>query len=233
MGQPRTAQQFLIALLCLIATSVSGAISLIGGGASVGTNCLIESTTANDVILVFAYSSTTTIPSLASGYTDIANAAGTQQAYRVAWKFSSGGETSSGTWANANWVTALIYRGTNTTSPIGATSTGTAGNSATLTYTGITCQDSSGNSWIAAFGGAKSATAGMNSGTTNLTLRENGGATGQVNALDSNGGVTSLSNQTLTVTGSGRWFTATVEIKAPAVPLSAARKASFFPFIRP
>lgn len=173
-----------------------------------------------DLIVVFAYANTVTnIPSLPAGYTSITTLNPTGNAMRIGCKLSDGTETTSGTWTNATQISVIVFRGAELGTG-GSFNTGNA-SSATLSYnalTGVTAfkiQD--GSSWAAGFGGAKAATAGMNGNITGMT---NETSAVKVNALDTEGGVTTFAVATLGVTGSGQWITVTIEIlsaKSPAV----------------
>jgi hypothetical protein len=189
----------------------------------------LTSTAANDTIVVWSYfAGTATIPSLVAGYTNIVATAGTQQAARLAYKVSAGGETTIGTWTNATQVVALVYSGAN---GFGATPTIAAANSASISMPAVTLQNTNGESIILGFAGAASATAGMNStptgGTVALTNR-----TSQVKAagLDSTGTAANYTAQTLTVTTSGRVQSVTIELKPIIVGPTAQQKAAFFMF---
>jgi hypothetical protein len=89
-------------------------------------------------------------------------------------------------------------------------------------------QVTDGTSWIAGFGGARTATAGMDGSTTLLTNRT---SQTTVNGLDSGTGLTSYAGETLNFTTSSRWFGITVEILAAAG--AAAPKTNFFIFLKP
>lgn len=188
----------------------------------------LTSTAANDCILVFAYNNaSTTIPSLPANYTSLSTNSATGNACRIGYRVSPGAETNCGTWTNATNVACMVYTGCNLVTPFLNTTTG-AGNGATLTYTGFTMSDTSGRDVIAGFGGAKAATAGMGGiltgGPPTLAVRTNQTI---INGVDSAGGVTSFTSNTLSVTGSGRWLTMTVEISNALAPASVTGGLSF------
>lgn len=195
-----------------------GTVSFRTAHSANSSSVAITTPAAGDLILVASYNAgSTTIPSLDANYTNITTLApgGSANAARLAFRISNGTETTSGTWTNATRVAVLIYRGTNGLS-IGTAGSPGSGNSASLSYPTLTPSVADGSSWVAGFGCAKSATAGMNGTTTNLTQNRTSQTT--INGLDTNAGVSSFSAQTLNVTGSGRWITFTVEIVA--TPLS-------------
>lgn len=172
----------------------------------------ITTPAVNDIILCFAFNNaTTTIPTLPAGYTSISTSTTTGAAERIGYKLSAGSETNSGVWTNGTNIACNIYRGIDTTTPIG-NHTPTAGNSAILTYGAITYAVSDGSSLGTGFGGAKSATAGMNGTTAALTTNRTNQTT--INGLDTTSGGTALASSTLTVTTSGRWLTETVELRS-------------------
>jgi hypothetical protein len=174
----------------------------------------LTSTNVNDLIIVFAYNGgSTTIPSLVSGYTSIDTQSSVSNACRIAYKLSPGGETSTGTWTNATDMHAHVYSGHDINNPP-SLAAATLGNSAVLSFAGATVHSK--NDWVAGFAGAISSASGMNADTTGGTvlihtttsaLRKQGFDTNAVA-----GGNTTAS--TLTVTGTGRWITEVVIIKA-------------------
>jgi len=184
-------------------------------GASANTTSVsISSTSQGDLILVFAFNGTNnTIPTLPSGFTSLATATTANTAARLGYKKSTGGDTSSGTWTSATQVACIVFRSSTGYAMAGAVATAT-GTGTTLTYPGMTPANSAGNfrnsgSWVAGFGGGASMTAGMDGSTANLT---NETSQTKVNGLDSEAVKTSFADETLSVTTSGQWITATVEI---------------------
>jgi len=188
------------------------------------SSATLSSTTANDLIVVFAYNNaSTTAPTLVSGYTslDTQGPGGSANGCRLAYKLSGGGETTTGTWTTATNVVAHVYRGQITSGAGGANGIGflaaATGNSAIFSWTGTTLGVTDGSSWVAGFGGAKSATAGVNGNSTGGTVLTNATAQTIITGKDTNAGVASFSTTTLTFTTSSRWITEAVEIKnAPA-----------------
>jgi hypothetical protein len=221
--------RILVALCLFLASTAGGAITRTQAVSANADNATFSSTSANDLILVFAYANNATvIPSLPAGYTSLNTGSGNLQGFRQGYKLSSGGDTNSGTWTSATNVVVLIYSGVDTTTPIGAENF-VVGNSATVGYPLLTLQVTDGTSWVAGQGGAKAATAGMNGNTADLTNRT---SVTVANGLDTGAGVSSFpNNQSLTVTGSGRWTGASAELRAAAG--AAAPKTNFFIFLKP
>lgn len=207
---------FFAALFFLISVSLFGAISRTQAVSADSNTVTITSTSANDVIIVFAYNgSSATIPTLDGAFTNLDSQTGTSQGFRSGYKVSAGGDTSCGTWTNATQVICHVYAGTSTSAPF-VNSTKTAGNSATLTYTGFTMSVTNNTAWIVGFGGARSATAGMNGNTTGGTVLTNRTSKTTANGLDTGATTSTFSSTTLTVTTSGRWLTETIEIDPAA-----------------
>ena len=186
-------------------------------------NGSLSSCTAGDLIVVYAYRGTdaTLTATLPTGFTNIQNAVGTLQTFRIGYKVAAGGETSTGTWTNATQVLCHVFRGARGF-PAGFGKANNSGSSATITYSAFTLGVTNGTSWIAAFAGARSATAGMNGTPTNLTNRAN---VVTANVLDTGAGKTSWSSTTLSVTGNGRWFSYTLEIQE--MPIMTADQGSY------
>src|SRR4030095_7937992 len=91
---------------------------------------------------------------------------GTGRAARLGYKISSGGDTSSGTWTNANNVVCMVYSGVNTTTPFGTIPALRQGAGATLTYSAATLTVTDGTSvWIGA-AGMRGATPGVGGAAT-------------------------------------------------------------------
>jgi hypothetical protein len=180
-----------------------------------GAATTITSTTNGDLILVCAYSSTTTIPTVPGGYNTITATAGTQQAIAIGYKISTGGETTIGTWTNASWNDVGVYSGV---SAIGTVSALQSGSSTSATIAAVTLQVATGTSWVVALIGAKS-----NSGTWPTpvgTLSRWPDATNINNTVvgyDTNAGVSTFAGTSATVSPTSRWFSMTIELLATVV----------------
>jgi hypothetical protein len=219
MGQRRPTKQFLIELLIIALLIIFAALNCDAAitrtqqvTAAANSATLTTATSNGDLILVFAYSTTSTAPTLVSGYTQIDSLTSGSESYTVAYKVSTGGETTTGTWTNAVGVSCMVYTGAQIP---GTGESETTGSSTVLTYPAVTMQVTDGTSWIIGFGGVKTATSGMNSSTTNLTNRTN---STKLNGLDSGGGKTSFAAETITVTPTGPWLGFTMELRLSTAP---------------
>ena len=175
------------------------------------TSVAITSTLANDLIVTFAYrSSSATPPTLATGFTQIDTVAQSTTSFISGYKVSAGGDTTSGTWTSATHVACIVLRGAQKGTPIGANGHSN-GSSVSLSYPALTLQVQNGTSWVVGFG-AKPADAAMAKSAAPLHVKTYiPVASPLVNAQDTEGPVSSFSAVTLTVT-SGNWIGETIEI---------------------
>jgi hypothetical protein len=208
-------KRLIFILLLALSTIGYGAIARTQAVSANATSVTITAATAGDFIVVFAYNSaSSTIPTLPAGFTNITSISSTDAA-RIYYKIATGGETSSGVATSATPSVCEVYRGAGS---FGTTPTINAGSGLTLTYPAVTLLNASGSSWVIAFGGSRLASAGMN-GTPTGTAPNLGNRTNQtlVNGLETGAGVTSVTAQTVIVTGSGLGKAVTIELQAPAV----------------
>ncbi len=216
--------KLIIAILC--ACSVHGAIARIGSCAA-GTiatpvnNCTLSAASTGNPNIFFAYrSASTTAPALPSGYTNIGTfptaSGGVTGVARMYCKLAtSSGDTGSGTATNATGVLGLSYSGVNAPSNLSASCAGMAvaqGNfqnaktSTTVTFGTLTILNS--NDWVGAFLGTSVTGCTPASGLSSVA------STVTVNALDTNGPVSSFSAETCTIS-SGTWISVTFALLAP------------------
>ena len=198
------------------------AISYISSASAQASTATLGTNIAGDIIVVFAHrDGSTTAPSLATGYTNIANPAGANtNSHRIGYKISTGSEANCGTWTNATSVSAVVLRGQHS-SPIGANASGSA-SSSTIAYNTITLQVTDGTSWVVGGAGHRTAT-NLNQAPSGMTLRS---STNDVNICDTNGGVSSWSTNSITVNASSGWRSHTVEIKAAPTSTSVSLERS-------
>jgi hypothetical protein len=221
-----TASKMKWLVLVLFCVPSWAAIANVGSCAAgtVGTpvnNCTLSATGAGDLNVFWAYrSGSTTAPALPAGMTNIgtfgSGAGGTTGVGRLYCKLaSSGSDTGSGTATNATGVAGLSYSGINAPSNLSAACAGmgvaqgntqTAKTSTTVTYPLLTLLQSN---WVAAFMGGSAATCTPASGLASRS------STTAVNALDTNGAVSSFSAETCTVS-SETWISVDFVLLVPA-----------------
>lgn len=216
----------LVALFLVLLTLVSSEASIsrsqvVSADAATAT---ISGTTNADLILVFAFNgSTTTAPSLPSGFSNLGTSTGSGTAARTGYKVSTGGDTDCGTWTGATNIVCHVYAGTGGSPPVLNLTPATA-NTTTLSYTGFTMTHADGTGWIVGMGAAAGATAGMNGSTTHLVNRT---STSKINGLDYSG-PTSWSTETLSFTGTNGWRTVTSELVAATPTPTPSSQGNFF-----
>src|SRR6266704_3368744 len=128
------------------------ALTFVNDAYSATATVTLPSFVAGDIAIVFAYrNSSTTVPSAASGWTDIATgAAANTNSRRIAYRVLIAGDTSV-TFANATATACVVLRGQSATA-IGASGTGGT-NTTTLTTPLVSMQVTDGTSWVVAFAG--------------------------------------------------------------------------------
>lgn len=173
---------------------------------------------ASDIILIFAFRGVLTAPSLPAGYTNIFSQSANTISFRLGYKIAVGGDTS-GTWTNADFIQALVYRGA---SGVGGAGSGTNAAAGTTTIPGIgTFTVTNGTSWAVSFGGSLQIVS--MSTPASSTLRSTQTATIDMGiGIDSNTGVSSwgqkLSTNGLSAAGGG----GSVELIATAAAATTA-----------
>ncbi len=163
-----------------------------------------------DLLVIFAFSTSSTIPTLPTGWAGSTSLAGTACAFRVGYRFAQGSDTS-GTWTNAAQLIVQVYRGVTRIGTNTATKNGT---SSTASFSAIALNAADGSSWNLGFIGSKQVTSTAT--PSNLTNRDslNNGSTSSVLGYDSNAGVTSWNPGTSALGASAEWLTSSIEMVA-------------------
>lgn len=194
------------------------AISFVGVAA--GTNsATLPSFQAGDVAVVFAFrDGNVTNPTIPTGWTNITNTSdGTSCSVSVGWRRLLATDTTTGTWTNASRVVVGVYRGCEPfITPVGG-GANAAGTTNSVSYNTFTMTRGNGTSWVLGMVGHRSVDTTIDSASiTGLTARGGGvDATAEAHLWDSNGGVSSWSTQTQTITGTASgWVTRMVELLA-------------------
>lgn len=183
---------------------------------------------AGDLIVVFAYrDGVTTPPTTPAGFTASTGNFTNSNASRVGYKVAASNAETVGTWTNATSVIAVVYRGQDTVTPIGAVLSRT-GQSTVAGYDALTLQVGDGSSWVAAFAGHRNIDTALETPPAGMLFVAGVvDATDEAAAFDTNGGVSSWTSKTVNVGGSSSgWATSTIEIRvAPNVAGAAALSA--------
>jgi hypothetical protein len=157
-------------------TDMAGsALTLQGSGANAGTTVTIPTHTTGDLILIIAYRTAVTAPSLPGGYTDACNASGNSTSMRVGYKEAASGSETSGTWTNATHLIVHVYRGWDNAVAPACTTLGNSG-STTLRYPALTLTATDGLSWVIRAAGASAATATSDPGGSATLIQSVGSA---------------------------------------------------------
>ena len=193
------------------------------GGACDGTTSCTPSSSANfQLDLSFAVNTSTTVPSLGSGWTSITSNTGTSSAMRVQCRVDySATATASGTFSSAANVGLSGYTGTGARAvqdcgtngvAIGATAS-TSGSSTTPSCPALTLTNNEGTSWVVCGIFNAGGTADMCT-PTNMT-GVGAATTGDVGVFDTNGTVSSWNGATCTNAASENWIGVSVEVLVP------------------
>lgn len=173
-----------------------------------------------DLILVFAYRSaatgTITVP---DGFTTFATRQDNSVTSLVAYKFAASSSETSGTWTNASRLCCHIYRGADTTTPLGNyASNGNSLNGNVITYSEIAVA-STGSSWVAASAGIRTGNSSLETVPTGMRLMANTAGESEAASFDTNGPVESFAPKTISVGGTDSyWHSWVVEVRAGIEP---------------
>ena len=155
----------------------------------------------------------TTVPSLPAGWNDVGTRSGNLTAMRTAWAWYTEGMDETPTFTNATGVLIVALRGADLNDPIGAYNNNNA-SSATITFPALTPFDvTNGTSWFTAavVGNRPDVVIPAPSGTT---LRQQNGTRPGYLLVDTNGGVTTWAQHTVSVSRAAGYTLCQTEIKA-------------------
>ena len=187
------------------------AITYVGVGSSTAATVTIPAHAVGDLMVVVAFrTSSTTAPGIPGGWTSThSTGSGGVPSVTVGWKIATATNDASGTWTNANFMIALVYRGA--TGLGGAGSTRAA--SSSYSCPAITMSNATGSSWVirAAYNTSDS----IGTAPAGHTLR---GYNTRLQVFDTNGGVTSAGSATLLQTSGSAARGVTLEILAADNP---------------
>jgi len=191
--------------------------TLVGTNTASATTVTIPAHQANDIIIIEAVRGATTFATLPAGYTNIltkASTSGSPVSMRIGWKVATSTSDTSGTWTNASELVCHVYRpGAGKRLTIGASASNTSANS-TVDYPALTLMDTSGASWVAGFVACANTSEGIATAPTGMTNESTvAGATYAAAGHDTEGPVSSWSDQTVNATGTAaKTVSATIEI---------------------
>lgn len=148
-----------------------------------------------DIIIIFAYRTAITAPTLPAGWTTVTTVSGNSNSLRVGWKAANGTSDTSGTWTNASILQCSVYRGTG---GIGVVASNTKAAATTANIGALTLGVTDGSSWVVAGAGSVQTVAqGVPlAGATTQRGTSQASASGNAGIFDTNGGVSSFSATT-------------------------------------
>ena len=159
------------------------------GQADNATTISIPTHQVGDLICIATFRVNATAPSLASGYTNLANWTGSTRSARIGYKIATTNSETSGTWTNAKRIAVVVYR--NAAAP---TLVATAATNSYPALSGFST-----DAWLWRMGGGSDTALSNPSG---FTARQEGGSfsQGRLEVFDTNGpyGATSISAETFT-----------------------------------
>lgn len=184
-----------------------------------GNTATIPSHQVGDLIVIIAArSGSNTPPTIDPSFTTLdASLGGSGSAAgAIGYKIAASNSEVSGTWANANAMTAAVYRNVDATTPIPVRSKN-ANWAGAINYPALTLTVTDSSSRVVAYGFHRSATASFASapGATSTRLTYTNGSTIGVGLYDTNVGVASWSSTNQSVSGtSNAYFSVVFELKA-------------------
>jgi hypothetical protein len=174
------------------------AISVIGTPASAAsTTVTVPAHAIGDYIVIVAFRSATTAPTLPAGFINIPTAgtgSGNSCSYRVGYKVATATNDTSGTWTNASGLLCTVYRGV---TAVGSGVSATKAAATTATIGTFTLVNANSASWVVAYAGhAATSTQGTPlAGATTSRVTQTSG-TFNAGMFDTNAGVNSFAATT-------------------------------------
>lgn len=171
------------------------AISFIGQAGAAATTVTVPAHAIGDYIVIAAYRTAITAPTLPAGFKTIVTATGNANSVRIGYKVATSTSDTSGTWTNATVLNCAVYRGVTGVGRTGVAGTGAAGTTTAIPT--FTLDNKNGKSWVVAFAGSKQATSQGTPLAGATTLRGTQiGTTSDTMLADTNAGVSTFSATT-------------------------------------
>src|SRR5690606_2972826 len=175
------------------------------GGATGTTSVSMPSHQAGDLIVAFVFrDGSTTAPTVPSGWIEVATGAANTCWGGLYFKIANSAGETSGTWTSASRISVACYRPGGTRGlGIGAVATGGAA-STTVSYPALTMAIGDGSSWVGGAAGHRSTNTSLEDappGMTNVAAASGVDGTAETAFHDTDGPVSSWSNQNVSVGG--------------------------------
>lgn len=188
------------------------AISIVSTATGTNTISSMPSHANGDLLIMFSYrDGSTTAPSLASGWTNIADSGANSCSARIAYRWATSDSMTSGTWTNASSVILVVVRGAEA---VGDSAAG-GGTGTTMSFTALSSMvETDGTSWVLGFVGHRATDTTITNAPSGMMNQASvSDATDQAAMHTTNGGVSSWSTTTVSIGGtSSGWRTYTLEI---------------------
>lgn len=200
-------------------------VSFVGAQGAAAATVTIPAHQVGDLILIFAYrDGSNTVPTAPTAggtvptWTQIGSSGANTNSSRLHYATATATNTTSGTWTSATELICLVYRGAS----IGASAGGSGSATTSIAYPALTLQRTDNSSWVVGVAGHRTAT-NVEVAPTGMTNRASSGT--EAAGHDTNGTVTSWTQQTVTVNASSAFRSWTVELRDKTVSLLADVRA--------
>jgi hypothetical protein len=194
--------------------------------ASIGSSVLTlpAGIQANDMIIAFAYRTSTTAMTGPTGYNAVTSTSGNSNRLQVYSRVADGTESGTSlTIASSTVTRVLVYRGVGS---VGASAATNGASTTAVVVPAITMTVATGSSWVVRYAATRSTgSIGAITNTTSRGATQSGTSANTING-DTNGGVTSSVAQSSTAGAAATYASATLELieanYPPTVALSTA-----------
>lgn len=191
-------------------------LSFIGSAQGNDSASLPAGWAAGDIAIVYSFrNGSSSPPDLGTGYTNIDTGSDSVCAGRIAYRVLQSGDASVPTFASSTILLVSVFRG-QAASPIGGFAPATSDNAGpVLTYPAITMSSGGGSSWVIGCAGIRDSSTNIEdppTGMINRQSRINGANEAAIH--DTNGGVSSWTAQTVTLSAGQRIVAFSLELKA-------------------
>jgi len=206
-------------------------------GSTVGSSGTVTVPThiAGDLIVIETLTPANVLVLAPSGWTLAGNSANANGAYAIGWKIAASGSEVSDTWQSAGLTPATflrctVFSGHDSSTPIGTPAYNAVLSGSSISYPALTLGVGDGSSWVLRGAVVKSTVPDLSTTVAGYEVRHNpDDGSNQAQFIDSNGGVASVSSQTLALGGTYLRGAYSVEVRADTADASAAtRRRRYF-----
>lgn len=186
-------------------------IAYVSGSSANTTPAAPSGQVAGDLLLAFAYKDgASPAPSLPAGWTTVSSDWVNNSGFLLAYRIATADAETIPAFTGATNVLVHCYRGASGVGNVSAAATGASGSA---TIPGGWALQGSGTSWVAYFGGVRSASSDLDT-VANRIGHTNATSTSDAGGNDTGGPVTTTGSLTAGNSGGSTWHAVAVEIKA-------------------